>query len=86
MKSTSVLTSVWIINYRIYGLFLAADSIVRKFLYGHFWHVRRTPFLAKFAVQAMRQNYHLYIHKVLAQQSLQVEAQPSPVDFKREFS
>ena len=34
----------------------------------------------------MRQNYHLYIHKVLAQQSLQVEAQPSPVDFKREFS
>lgn len=25
----------------------------------------------------MRQNYHLYIHKVLAQLSLRVEAQPS---------
>ena len=75
-------------NYKLPYLwtFLVADSIVRKFLYGLFWHVRRTPFIAKFAVQAMRQNYHLYIHKVLAQQSLQVEAQPSPVDFKREFS
>ena len=37
-------------------------------------------------MKAMRQNYHLYIHKVLAQLSLHLEAQPSPVDFKLEFS
>jgi len=37
-------------------------------------------------VKAMRQNYHLYIHKKLAQLSLHVEAQPSTADFKREFS
>ena len=37
-------------------------------------------------MKATRQNYHLYIHKVLAQLSLHLEAQPSPVDFKLEFS